>query len=153
MGSSATTVGQGTNFLHTRYDLQKIFLGENRYNNEETLLNASGGNKDFVIGTVLGRITATGKLVPVASAAVDGSEIPVGVLACTVNLDNTAEAIVSVCIFGNVLQNKLILDGADTVDTVIVSTGRTIKDSLAGETAGIFLLEGLELSGQDNDLT
>lgn len=41
----------------------------------------------LAIGTVLGRVTATGRAVPVATGATDGSERPIGVLA--VNVDTT----------------------------------------------------------------
>ncbi|MCK4883276.1 MAG: head decoration protein, partial [Candidatus Diapherotrites archaeon] len=117
--STGTIKTQGENQLHVEYDISKIFVFSNRYETE-TLLNASGGVKTFLPGTLLGRVSASLKLVPVASGASDGSEIPVGILATEVtDLADTSEETVQVCISGDVVESKLILDGSDTVDTLI----------------------------------
>lgn len=144
----ATEISKTSNTLHTDYDVSKIFVFSNRYESE-TLLNASGGVKSFVPGTLLGRVTASGKLVPVASAAVDGSQIPVGILKTSVeDLADAGEKKVNICISGDVVESKVVLDGADTMDTVI--DGRPIKDRIAADTMGIKLVDSFELTGVDN---
>lgn len=148
--STATEVNSGSNFLHTRYDRSKIFLGENRYLNSQTVLNAGGSTATFAAGTLLGRVTASGKLVPLASGSTDGSETPVGILAQDVTLAASGETQASVCVAGNVLKSKVVLDGSDTMATTI--GGRTIADLIGAETVGIMLLDADELSATDNDL-
>ena len=144
----ATEISKTNNTLHTDYDVSKIFVFSNRYESE-TLLNASGGVKSFVPGTLMGRVTASGKLVPVASAAVDGSQFPVGILKTSVeDLADTGEATVNICIAGDVVESKVVLDGADTMDTII--DARPIKDRIAADTMGIKLVDSFELTGVDN---
>lgn len=147
--SKATEISKTSNYLHTDYDVSKIFVFGNRYEGGETLLNASGGVKTFEAGTLMGRVTASGKLVPVASGATDGSQFPVGVLKTKVeDLADTAEATVNICIAGDVVESKVILDGSDTMDTMI--DGRPIKDRIAADTMGIKLVDSFELTGVDN---
>ena len=144
----ATEISKTNNTLHTDYDVSKIFVFSNRYESE-TLLNASGGVKSFVPGTLMGRVTASGKLVPVASAAVDGSQFPVGILKTSVeDLADTGEATVNICIAGDVVESKVVLDGADTMDTII--DARPIKDRIAADTMGIKLVDSFELTDVDN---
>ena len=146
--SNATEISKTGNFLHTDYDVSKIFVFSNRYESA-TLTNASGGVKTFLPGTLMGRITASLKLVPVASAAVDGSQFPVGVLKTQVtDLADATDATVNVCISGDVVESKVILDGADTMDTIIVA--RPIRDRIASDTMGIKLVDSFELTGVDN---
>jgi hypothetical protein len=146
--STATEKSKTSNTLHTDYDVSKIFVFSNRYESGD-LLNASGGVKTFFPGTLMGRITATGKLVPVVSTAVDGSEVPVGVLKTQVSeLADAAEKKVNVCIAGDVVESKVILDGAETMETII--DGRRIKDRIAADTMGIKLVDSFELTGVDN---
>ena len=58
-----------------------------------TLLNAGGAAVTFEIGTVLGKVTASGKLVPLAPAASDGSQTVAGLLGDRVTLAAAGEAI------------------------------------------------------------
>ena len=146
--SKATEISKTSNTLHTDYDVSKIFVFSNRYEGG-TLLNASGGVKTFEPGTLMGRVTASGKLVPVASAAVDGSQFPVGILKTSVvDLADTGEKTVNICIAGDVVESKVVLDGADTMDTII--DARPIKDRIAADTMGIKLVDSFELTDVDN---
>ena len=61
-------------------DLSKIFIWNNTYNTG-SYTNGTGAEITIPAGRLLGRIAATGKLALHDSAAVDGSAIPVGVLA------------------------------------------------------------------------
>lgn len=149
--STGTEVNKTNNQLHTDYDVSKIFVWNNRYQ-KETLKNITGGALDYLPGTLMGRITTggdTGKIIPLASAAVDGSAVPVGILLTNVEgLAAAGEKEVSICIAGDVVESKLILDGSDTVDTVI--DGRTIRDRISADTHGIKLVASAELTDFDN---
>ena len=62
----------------------------------------------YVAGTVLGRITATGKLLPSLIGAADGSQVPVGLLGHDVLSDGTpSDENVRMVIFGGVIKSKL----------------------------------------------
>jgi hypothetical protein len=150
--STITEINAGSNFQHVRYDLKKLFLGDQKYIDQQTMINLSGGDLTYSIGTLLGRITATGKLIPVVAAAVDGSQYPVGLLSHEVTIVNTAETLVTVAIAGQVNQSLVVLNGAETLDTVVTDTGRTISDMILGETHGIYLRRVRDISENDNNL-
>lgn len=68
-------------------------------------------------GTVLGKITTSGKLAICDSASVDGSEVPFAVAFETV--DTTSEdKVAPVYLKGSFNKNALILGGSTTVDDV-----------------------------------
>jgi hypothetical protein len=58
-----------------------------------TLLNAGGAAVTFEIGTVLGKVTASGKLVPLAPGASDGSQTVAALLGDRVTVAAGAEAV------------------------------------------------------------
>ena len=143
-----TQVSGNSNSLHNDYDVSKIFVFGNRYESG-TLKNATGGALDYKPGTLLGRVHASDELVPLASAATDGSQFPVGVLLTdVVQLAAAGTIAVRLCIEGDVVESKLIFDGSDTVETVV--DARRYKDRIAADTAGIKLVDSFELTDYDN---
>jgi hypothetical protein len=58
----------------------------------ETVLNPGGAAATLEVGLVLGRVTASGKLVPHAPGAADGSQNAIAVLAERVTLAASGEA-------------------------------------------------------------
>lgn len=66
--------------------LVKWFVFDDYNFDQVTLTNAGGTDEQLVIGTVLGKITATGKFVPLAHGAVDGSQNFAGFLAANVTV-------------------------------------------------------------------
>ena len=143
---------------HFGFDFSKIFIRDNQFDDAETLVNKSGGAKDFKQGLVLGMITLDvsgdkGKLVPSLSTATDGSEFAYGVLKSdVVQLADDGEIKVSVAVAGHVAEDKLIFDnGTDTIDTFVpVNLGKKIKGHLYSNTMGIKVIEVEELSKLDN---
>jgi hypothetical protein len=67
-------------------------------------------------GTVLGKITASGKYKIVNSANVDGSQTPVCVLAQAVDA-TAADVVTSVYLTGEYSSNALVFGGTDTATT------------------------------------
>lgn len=57
-----------------------------------TVINAGGAAATFEIGQVMGRLTASGKLVPLTPGASDGSQIAATVMADRVTLAAAAES-------------------------------------------------------------
>jgi len=133
---------------HFKYDTSKIFIRENRYESAN-YTNGSGGDLDLKAGTLLGRIGASQKVQILESAAVDGSQFPVGILAQDITVLDGDDAVLTYCIGGDVAEEKVILDGTDTLSTLI--SGRSIRDRIKGDTLGIKLVTTDQLTGFDNE--
>lgn len=126
-------------------DTSKVLLW-NRRSQKESMSNSTYDPITYPIGTVMGRITATGKIVPLTSAAVNGSQYPVGILAETYTIDDGATVDVFICDDGDVAENKIVLQGADTLATVV--GGRTLRDWIKAQ--GIKLIPTTSMTDYDN---
>jgi hypothetical protein len=133
--------------LITNNDNAKIFIWDNRYEQGE-FTNPSTVDAVLAKGTLMGRVSATQKLVPLASGASNGSQFPVGILADDYTVDYLETANLTICIGGDVAEELVILSGSDTMDTVI--SGRSIRDRIAGDTLGIKLVSGTQMTAFDN---
>jgi hypothetical protein len=133
--------------LITNNDNAKIFIWDNRYE-QGTYTNPTGDDVTLAKGTLMGRVSATQKLVPLASGASDGSQFPVGILADDYTVDYLESANVTICIGGDVAEELVVLNGSDTMATVISS--RSIRDRIAGDTLGIKLVAGTQMTAFDN---
>lgn len=145
--SSQTVVLNNGQQAHITTDVSKIFLWNNRY--ESALYNNSAyGSVTLSAGTLMGRVAATGWIKPLASGAADGSQFPVGILANDITVDGGALETVSICVAGDVAEEKIILQGSDTMETTISS--RRLRDRIAADTVGIKLITSTEMTGYDN---
>ena len=136
-----------SNFLSVNRDTGKVILGRNNFKNFD-YTNPTGVEVTLEAGTVMGRISATGLVLPLASAAADGSETPIGILAGTFTVAIAGSQNLPIAISGNVEATRLVFDGADTLATVI--GGRRLDDRIEGDTMGINLITSTQLSGYDN---
>lgn len=133
----------------TNYDTSKIFIWNNRYESGTyTNPSTTGAEVTLAKGTLMGRVSGTQKLLPLASGASDGSQFPVGILADDYTVDYLESANVFICVAGDVAEEKVILSGSDTLSTVISS--RSIRDRIAADTVGINLVAGQAQDGYDN---
>lgn len=82
---------------------------------DETLLDAGG--ETYPAGTILGRITASGKLTKYTTAAVDGSEIPVAILQDELVLAAATDTPCRPIISGRVRRGDLLADDPARVIT------------------------------------
>lgn len=126
-------------------DLSNIFLWNNRYDQADY---TAAADITLPAGTLLGRIHATGKVIPLASAAANGSQFPVGILAQNTFVANGSTVSLTYCVAGDVAADKVIYNGADTGETVI--SARRLKDLIASETVGIKLVNSTSNSDYDN---
>jgi hypothetical protein len=78
--------------------------------------NIVSGAGKLARGTVLGQITASGKLKLVNSANTDGSKTPYAVLAEDADA-SSADAAAPLYLTGEFNENHLVFGGSDTVDT------------------------------------
>lgn len=133
--------------LKTNYDVSKIFIWNNRYS-KANFTNGTGSEVTLSKGLVLGRISASGLVKAFESAASDGSNQPLGILADDYKVGAGATVTVTYCDGGDVAVEKIILSGSDTLDTVVTGVGR-VRDLIARNTT-IKLVAGTELTGYDN---
>lgn len=145
--SKATETLNTRNQLNTNYDFSKTFIGDNDFRSE-TINNPEAGEVTLPVGQVMGRISASGIVIPLKSAAVDGSQYPVGILAEELTLAAAGSAQSNICIGGDVNEKKLVFDGTDTLSTVV--DGRRLYDRIASDNLGIYFVQGTELTDFDN---
>lgn len=145
--STATTAENTTNKLVTNYDSSKIFLRDNRF--QEGTYTAGIYDITLEAGTVMGRITASGKVTPFESDASDGSQYPFAVLAETVDIAEGDDAILSLCVAGDVDEGMLVFvkDG-DDLDTVV--DGKIVRDRIGSDSVAIMLKAATENTSYDN---
>ena len=141
-----TNVNNTENQSTGQYDRSIIFLGNNSYESQPFKSNVA--EITLVAGTVMGRISGTGEVIPLVAAAVDGSAIPFGVLAENIVIPLGDTPNLSICVEGKVAIEKLIFNGAETVATVVDS--RRLDDRIAADTVGIKLVASVELTALDN---
>lgn len=147
MSSQTIRLNNGK-FAIVTTDLSRIFVRENRYL-EGTYNNPGYVDSVLPAGTVMGRVSATQKVKPCDSASTDGSQFPIGILADDFTVTAGSNVIVPICNFGEVIAAKLtFFNGTDTLDSVVSS--RSYRDRIAGDSAGIRLIESDELTDYDN---
>lgn len=133
--------------IHT--DTSKIFVWDNRYDNFD-YNNDGYDDVTLVAGTVMGRISATGKIKPLRSDNADGSQLPIGILNQGRVVAAGETVTVAICVEGDVVTAKLVFaKTGDTVDTVV--DGKRLRDRIGSDTVGIKLVGGTELTADDND--
>lgn len=139
--------GTGNNVLITDYDQSKTFLW-NKRTAKGTIINALYVAKLYKQGTLLGRVGSSKAIVALKSAAVDGSQYPLGILLEDTIIDSQDSLEVTFAVAGDVVESKVVLDGTDTLDTLIGS--RTIRDRIGADTVGIKLVQSTEQTRYDN---
>lgn len=145
--SSAETTLQTRNQMFTNYDSSKVFIRIKQTEHGE-FTNDTYDDVTLLAGTLMGRVTASSQLIPLASGASDGSQLPVGVLMESLIVAAGDTANVAVVVEGEVDESMLILDGSDTLDTVVAS--RRLRDLIPASTLGIKITSVDELSNFDN---
>tara|TARA_R110002153_G_C13332612_1_gene498617 strand:- start:34078 stop:34467 length:390 start_codon:yes stop_codon:yes gene_type:complete len=122
----------------TNNDVTGVVVWEPVFENE-TLLDAGGAT--YAAGTLLGRITASGKLTAYVVGAVDGSEVPVAVLRDELVLVAATDTACRPIIAGRVRIADLVAHGVGAI---------TIAESDALRDYGIIPLTTTQLSELDN---
>ena len=111
---------QNSNSLFVEYNVSKLLLGFNGF--ITGVVTASGAAVTLTQGMIMGQIAATGKIVPMKSAATDGSQYPFGiVLNGEVVADGTSSTI-NLVNKGRINENIVKFEGTDDMDTAIGAT-------------------------------
>lgn len=131
----------------TNYSNEHLLIFGNEFESAD-FENTDAYEATLALGTVMGRIAATGKVVPVDSSASDGSQFPVGVLASDYVVESGDTISVRMVVAGEINGNMLVFPNGETLDTVISS--KQMRDRIASDTVGIKLSFPDELSALDN---
>lgn len=145
--SSQSTPLNNSNMAIVNTERAKTFIWNNRYQKAQ-YTNGTGDAVTIPVGKLLGKVNASGKVLPLASAAVDGSQYPVGINAEERVVPNGATVELTYCVSGDVAKEKVVLEGADTLATVV--DGRTIAERIGADTVGINLVAATEMTDYDN---
>jgi hypothetical protein len=140
---SQTVVKNTDNFIKVTTDISKLALFGSEYDSTD-YTNGTGAEITIPAGKVLGMINSSGKVTQLTSAATNGSQYPIGILAHDVTVAIGATASLTYIIAGDVDVNKISLEGSDTLATVV--DGRRIRERIAGDTKGIKLVSSQELT-------
>lgn len=147
MASSSSNSLSTSNARFTNFNRFKMFLGGNRYEDAQ-FVNDTYDAITLAVGTVMGRIAATGYVVKLDKSASDGSQYPVGILAQEITVDEGDTADLSLCVCGEVDANGLVFVSGTVISDVVES--KTIEDRIASDTVGIHLVTSSDLSEYDN---
>lgn len=133
--------------LFVEFDLGKIFVRDNRYG-KGNYTNSTYDTEELEAGTVLGRVASTGKIAKYDAGASDGTQYPIGVLADNYSIEEGETKELAYCNAGDVVEDKLIFQGSDDLDTVV--SGKTVRDRIGSDTVGIQLVSSTENTISDN---
>lgn len=148
--STFTEVENTGSQAHFQTNTNKIFIGENRYENDSYVNNSLYDPITLEAGTVMGRIAATRILVPIQPSASDGSQYPVGILAQDLTVDSGDTVQAALCVYGDVAEDQIKFYN-DQYDLNTVVSSRTLRDRIKGDTAGIRIIPSTDLTGFDNE--
>lgn len=152
---SQEKVNEGSNQMFINSDLAKTFVHIQATERESYVNNSTYNPITLYMGTIMGRITGTDKLVPWRNDNVDGSQYPVGILGADVQVDSgdTIKALlVTKCRMAaeKVIAYQLSNQSVSTTLQLTISSlgGRRVKDIL--ESIGIHLIYTTQMSFPDN---
>ncbi len=148
--SKVTTVLNNGQQAISNYDLSKLFVYNNRYATE-TIVNSQYDPWELRAGTVMGRITGTGTIVPCSDDATDGSQNPIGILASDITVVDGTSMSVPICTAGDVVEGLVILLAPLTLDYPVIVGGVSIRmrDRIRANT-GINIVPSTENTYYDN---
>jgi len=131
MPTSTIILNNGSQ-MTVNYDVSKMFVWDNRYTYAQ-YTNGTAATVNVLAGTVMGRIAATGKIVPMTAAAIDGSAIPVGILVKDYAVLAGGTVSMGICIAGDVVEDMILFQGAENLSTVVaLQTNRDRIRSFTG---------------------
>ena len=131
---------QTNNMLSTEYDLSKFLLGDNEF-----ISGTAGASVTLLEGEVMGRISASGLLIPCVHGVSDGSQYPVGIV---IQGKAVTSGVTEITLVnkGRIAEAKINFSTATSLTDVV--SGRQIKDWL--NDLGLIVSSATELTAFDN---
>ena len=147
--SSQSVPVRTANQMTVNTDLSQIFIGEIFTENDNYINNSGYDPITLPPGTVMGRVAASGVVVPLQSNASDGSQFPLGILMEELVLDAGESVMAPICVAGRVAKEKVtFFKPGDAMETVVSS--RRLQDRIGSDTVGIKLVPTTEMTDYDN---
>ena len=145
--STVTKITQTENQLITNYGVSKFLLGFNSFTSG---VLTAGSEVVTLQGMVMGRISATGKIVPLDKDNTDGSQYPVGICVIDKTVAASTSETLQLVNKGKVASSKINFLDTETLDTEvgISNSKKTIRDWLYD--LGLEMAGGDELTKVDN---
>lgn len=137
--------------LQVQTNLAKLFPFEKEFRQYAGAVNSTYNPITYPAGTVMGVIATTGIAVPMTSGASDGSQYPIGILAEDYTVDEGQSVNIAIMVRGRVRQDMLILQGSDTLSTVVGS--RRIFERIGSDSVGILIIGATNCTNFDNTLS
>lgn len=155
MATNISIRTQTENHLVFDYTKEKLLPGEYETDRRD-YANISGALETVAIGTVMGIVTATGKMVPFDSTAVDGSENPEFILLSELTdiaIAGTVDGVLVVV--GGEIDASLVKfqNGTDTLATTVEVGGvtKSVKDWLRTNGNDFRFLSVTDVSKHSNE--
>ncbi len=143
---SSQTIGTNTGVqLTVNTDTSKVFLWNNRTNTAD-FNNQLYDPLVMKSGKLLGRVSATQTLALCDTDSIDGSQYPVGILLNDTTIEDGVTKTVTYVVSGDVAEDKIILNGNDTLSSVV--SGQSLRDRIA--MLGINIVPSNEMTAFDN---
>ena len=146
--TTATVRTATNNQIVIDYNSSKFLVGGGHTFIRRDYANISGALESLSECQVMGRVSATGKVIPCVSTAVDGSQYPIGF-----NFDAKTDVAIAGTIDdllivngGGIRRDKIVLTGTDTLNTVV--DGRTIEDWLITNCTNLEIIDTINTSEQ-----
>jgi len=146
MSSNSVDFNNGTQ-LQVNTNLAKLFpyVKEQK---QYLYTNSTYVDATILAGTVMGVIATTGKVVPMTSGASDGSQFPIGILAQDYTVEAGSTSSLSIMVQGWVRQDMILLQGSDTLSTVVSS--RRIFERIGSDSCGIIIVSTVNATNYEN---
>lgn len=146
MSSNSQTFNNGQQ-VQVNTNLAKLFPFNKEFI-QYVKTNSTYVDETIPAGTVMGVVSATGLIKPMTSGASDGSQFAMGILAEDYVIPFGDSINVAVMVKGYVRKDMIILQGSDTLNTVV--SGRRVFETLLA--AGVFIQSVQNATNYDNAL-
>lgn len=148
--SSNNVVFNNGQQMQVQTNLAKLFPFEKEFR-QYSYNNSTYDPITLSAGTVMGVIATTGLVVPMTSAASNGSQFPIGILAEDYTIDEGTTVSMAIMVRGRVRQDMILLQGSDTLSTVVSS--RRIFERIGSDSVGILIIGATNCTIFDNTLS
>jgi len=140
MGITVNTNPDLSNHVRNDYTVDKTFLNFPNQQKLKTFVNGTASERTILAGTLVGLTTSDQTIAQeVVAAATDGSELPYGFLLYdTVIPAGASEEVEALVGVGDdqssIFEDKIVLNGAETLETVITTLGVSIGSAIVAYT-------------------
>lgn len=149
MSSNTVNYNNGTQ-LQVNTNLAKLFPFGAENQRFYSYTNSTYDTVELTAGTVMGVIATTGKVVPMTSGASDGSQYPIGILADDYSVVEGDTVNLSIMVMGQVRQDMILLQGSDTLSTVV--SGKRIFERIGSDSVGVLIISSTNATNYENSL-